>query len=129
MERKGKIKLIGARPATTTPISSRHTALFLDPDTGIRERAEKQYVTFDRIVAELQKYSLVFAFDQAFNFQTNRLVVIREKLAAIRNRDYHGFYYDSHAKFLFVSRETENLKVFTRKLLELGLPESRWFQV
>lgn len=122
-------KLVGARPAATAPIGSHLRALFIDPDTGIRKTEGRQHVSFDRMVAELQNHALVFAFDQAFSYKANPESVMREKLAAIRDRGCHGFYYNSHARFLFVSREAENLNVLTRSLCELGLPESRLLQV
>jgi hypothetical protein len=122
-------KLIGARPAATPPIISRRTALFIDPDTGVRERGGKQHVAFDHIVAETQRYALVFVFDQSFFRQYEPESVMREKLAAIRDRGCQGFYYNSHAKFLFISRKAENLNMLARKLCELGLPDSRLLQV
>jgi len=120
-------RLIGARPLGDSP-NSRRTALFIDPDTGVREVAGKRHVSFDRIVAELQNHALVFVFDQSFSYQAKPEVVMCEKLAAIRNRGCHGFYYDSHARFLFVSRGTENLNMLVRRLSELGIPHSRLLQ-
>ena len=54
-------RLIGARPLGNSP-KSRFTALFIDPDTGVREEAGERHVSFDRIVAELQNHALVFVF-------------------------------------------------------------------
>jgi hypothetical protein len=121
-------RLIGARPLGDSP-NSRLTALFIDPDTGVRKMAGKRHVSFDRMVAELQNHALVFVFDQSFSYQAKPEVVMREKLVAIRNRGCHGFYYDSHARFLFVSRGTENLNMLVRRLCELGIPDSRLRQV
>jgi hypothetical protein len=121
-------RLIGARPLGKS-LNSRLTALFMDPDTGVREMAGKRHVSFDRMVAELQNHKLVFVFDQSFSYQGKPEVVMREKLAAIRSRGCHAFYYDSHARFLFLSREAKNLNILLRRLRELGIPDSRLRQV
>ncbi len=119
-------RLIGARPLRKST-TSRPTALFVDPDTGVRKAAGKRYVSFDRMVAELQNHELVFVFDQSFPYQGQPQVVMRmrEKLSAISSRGYHGFYYDSHARFLFRSRKAENLNMLVGRLRELGIPDSR----
>ena len=42
------------------------TALLLDPDTGVGAKATRQHVTLERIVDELERYEIVFSFDQSF---------------------------------------------------------------
>jgi hypothetical protein len=121
-------KLIGAKPSGTVTIASRPSALFIDPDIGVykSEKGEK-HVSYDRMVAELQNHSLVFAFDQSFSRGAKSVSpVLEKKLAAIRERGCHGFYYVSHARFLFISRKSENLIVLEKRLHELGLPQSRF---
>lgn len=47
------------------------------------------------------------------------------KLEELRSRGVHGFYYDSHARFLFCSRSQTRIDAFYDSLVETGLPEQR----
>jgi hypothetical protein len=96
-------RLIGAEPAGPGRPLSQRAALFLDPDTGIKEKGGKQHASFDRLAQECTNYRLVFAFDQSFSRQAKAANVMREKLSALQARGCYGMYYDSHARFIFVA--------------------------
>jgi hypothetical protein len=120
-------RLIGAQPIHgTTPVSSQ-TALFIDPDTGINSKGGKQHASFGQLTQEASRYDLVFAFDQSFSRQAKPEEVMREKLSALHSLGCYGMYYDSHARFLFVTKDRSVLHELQIHLLSLGLPESRLF--
>ena len=104
------------------------SALFLDPDTGVNERGSRRHVSFDRLASELETHALVFAFDQAFSRQVDLRKVIRTKLEAMSARGCYGLYYDSHARFLFVTKEASGIVVLSQRLHNLGIPASRLVQ-
>ena len=118
-------RLIGAEPLNREKPISKRAALFIDPDTGINIRGGKQHASFDRLARESKNYELVFAFDQSFSRQAKAEDVIREKLSALRARDCHGMYYDSHARFVFVANQESVLHELQVQLVALGLPKSR----
>ena len=117
-------RLICAQTEATTKHSSR-TALFIDPDTGIREKIGKQHVSFDRLLRETTKNEVVFAFDQSFSRQAKSHEVMSSKLAVIEARGCHGMYYDSHARFLFASSQQSCLRKLRDHLVSLGIPATR----
>ena len=118
-------RLIGAEPAGQQRQLSQRAALFLDPDTGVKEKGGKQHASFDRVARECTNYRLVFAFDQSFSRQAKAATVMREKLSALKARGCHGMYYDSHARFIFVANNQAVLHELQTQLLSLGLPASR----
>lgn len=118
-------RLIGAEAIRPRGLVPARAALFLDPDTGINEKGSKQHASFDRLTQEATSYELVFAFDQAFSRQSKGETVMLGKLAALRSRGCHGMYYDSHARFVFVSKERSVLHELQAHLLSLGLPARR----
>ena len=117
-------RLICAQPELSTN-ESRHTALFIDPDTGVRENGGKQYVSFDRLLREASSNALVFSFDQSFSRQAEPDKVMVRKLATIKAQGRHGMYYNSHARFLFVSSQQVRLRELRDHLVSLGLPSER----
>lgn len=123
-QRKAFYLLIGKN---TDPQEKSKTALFLDPDTGIKERRSAQHVSFDQIADEAKRYQVVFAFDQSFRRQAQAQVrsEVLRKLAEIRSRDCHGMYYESHARFFFVAKQRDVLEGLRRHFLCLGLPAFR----
>ena len=118
-------RLIGAEPVEREKPIPKPAALFLDPDTGINQKGGKQHASFDRLAGECTNYSLVFAFDQSFSRQATAKDVMLEKLSALQARGCHGMYYDSHARFVFVTKEWSVLHELHLQLRSLGLPESR----
>jgi len=101
------------------------TALLLDPDTGIGQRRTKRHVTIAIIASHLRDHEIVFAYDQSFSRARDATVEMKEKMAKLEEEGYTGFYYDSHAKFLFAARSDESLNAVEQQLLSTGLPESR----
>ena len=118
-------RLIGAEPANREKPILKPAALFLDPDTGVNPKGGKQHASFERLARECANYSLVFAFDQSFSRQAKAKDVMLEKLSALQARGCHGMYYDSHARFVFVTKERSVLHELHLQLRSLGLPESR----
>ncbi|MEE8403127.1 MAG: hypothetical protein V3R93_05165 [Candidatus Hydrothermarchaeaceae archaeon] len=109
--------------------SSSKSALLLDPDTGIGKKKSKQHVTIKCIADKLLHYDVVFSFDQSFPRGGSTLEKIREKLVLLQETGNHGFYYDSHARFLFAAKSIETLGEVEQQLLESGLPVSRIVKV
>lgn len=120
-------RLIGAVPAPEEPSREGRAALFIDPDTGVRRDAGPKHVAFERLAAETRAYALVFCFDQSFSRSSGADEVMRERLAALAGLGCHGFYYVSHARFLFLAKQLEPLLEFREHLLSLGLPKTRLF--
>lgn len=104
------------------------TALFLDPDTGVNKKGSRRHVSYERVVSEAQKHKIVFAFDQGFSRGTAPEPQIQEKLGAIAALGCSAIYYDSHARFLFVSRECAELPRLRSELVSHGLPSSRFVE-
>ncbi len=101
------------------------TALFLDPNTGIRQKGSSKHITMDCIAEETEKHGIVFSFDQSFTRSKDARLQMIEKLNDMGAKGVYGFYYDSHARFLFASRCHETLEEARRKILSTGLPEHR----
>ena len=101
------------------------TALLIDPDTGIGARRTPKHITIQCIVDRLRFFDIVFSFDQSFSRGSNVTEKIHEKLASLYGAGAHGFYYDSHARFLFASNSVEKLKAVENQLISSGLPHGR----
>lgn len=67
----------------------------------------------------------MFSFDQSFSRDGSATEKIREKLILLKETGNYGFYYDSHARFLFAAKSIEILKEIEQQLLSSGLPASR----
>ena len=85
------------------PRSRTRTALLLDPDTGVGAKATEKDVTLGCIIAELKQFEIVFSFDQSFSRGQSVEEKMSEKLNGLRKKGAYGFYYNSHAKFLFAA--------------------------
>lgn len=118
------LRFLKAEHIEDAAISGR-TALLLDPDTGIGKKPSKRHTTLAAIAAKLYQHSVVFVFDQSFSRERDAVKQIQEKLEALRDLGAYGFYYDSHARFLFSSRSSGELKSIQDAFLELGLPRRR----
>jgi len=112
-------------PLESLATSSGKTAFLLDPDKGIGPKTTKRHVTVEMIVDYLQKHEIVFSFDQSFSRGGNALKKMREKLSLLKKEGAAGFYYDSHARFLFSAKSPEVLANLKRHLVTAGLPEKR----
>ena len=122
-------RLIGASPESDTKSSSKRRALFIDPDTGVNPSGSKSHVSYDRLAKEAAHSELVFSFDQSFSRRATPTTVMQTKLAALQALNCRAMYYDSHARFLFVSKEWHPLHELRVHLVSLGLPESRLLAV
>ena len=118
-------RLIGAIRRESTLHVSDQSALFLDPDTGINTKGGRQHVSFDRLAQEASAFAIVFAFDQSFSRQTELFQVMKSKLAELERLGCHAMYYNSHARFLFASKQKRCLRELRAHLLSLGLPPER----
>lgn len=101
------------------------SALLFDPDTGIGKKASSKHVTISSIIKELRKYEIVFSFDQSFSRGIAPEGQMQEKLAVLDELGGIGFYYNSHARFLFAAKNLIALDTLRDKLIEIGLPAAR----
>ncbi len=116
---------LGAKPMSHTFLPKGNKVLLLDPDTGIGQRKTKQHVTLDRIVRELDTYDVVFSFDQSFSRGIPSDLQMGEKLQRLNSLGAYGFYYDSHAKFLFSAKSVDKLNGLRSLFAATGLPSTR----
>ena len=121
-------RFLGVDRFTPAPAGSSMTALFLDPDTGVNRKGSRSHVSYERIVTEAQQHQIVFAFDQGFSRGMAPEPQIREKIETIAALGCSAIYYDSHARFLFVSRERSELERLRNELVSQGLPSSRFIE-
>jgi hypothetical protein len=112
-----------------TEKGSSKSALLFDPDTGIGKRKSKKHLTIKCIADQLLHYDIVFSFDQSFSRGGSASDKIREKLVVLQETGNYGFYYDSHARFLFAAKSIETLGKVEQQLLASGLPASRLVKV
>ncbi len=115
--------LIGASPSREN--SDGKSALLLDPDTGIGQVMTEKHVTIEIIASQLKDHDIVFSFDQSFSRTGDVSAKMKEKLAMLGETGNVGFYYNSHARFLFSANLSENLQTLEKQLLSTGLPASR----
>lgn len=118
-------RLVGARHRTDVANGSDRRALLLDPDTGVNGKGGKRHVSFSQVVDEARDFSVVFAFDQAFSRQGNSSEMIQEKVRMLRSLGAYPMYYDSHARFLFVSLRHDLIHELWHHLVKIGLPKRR----
>jgi len=115
----------GVKRFQNIPPNTGKTALFLDPDTGIKETGTKKHVSLECIAVAVKEWAIVFVFDQSFSFRQDRNELMQEKLKGLNERNCHAFYYDSHARFLFASHDQTKLAAVQTHLFNLGLPRRR----
>jgi hypothetical protein len=120
------LHLIGASIYRNTERISERTVLFLDPDIGINKRGGMQHVSFQRLSDEASIYQIVFCFDQSFSRKEKPESIMQSKLKLLENLNCYGIYYNSHARFLFVSKKLVLLELFREHLIALGLPSRRF---
>jgi len=117
-------RFLGMRPVEE--YEGFESALFLDPDTGIRATASVKHTTIANIFDLLGTHEIVFSFDQSFSRGDGPLPQMQAKLARLSELGASGFYFDSHARFLFASLESVRLNAIQSRLETLGLPTSRF---
>lgn len=120
------LRFIGASPSHDKAPEKGRTALFFDPDTGVHRRASMRHVAIARLAEETARYDLVFSFDQSFARQAVRGSGMRDKLVQLSTMGISAMYYDSHARFLFVSRVKTTLAELRNHLVQLGMPPTRF---
>lgn len=104
---------------------STRSALLLDPDTGIGANRSSKHVTIREIVEKLSEQEIVVCFDQSFSRNRSTEEQMQEKLSYLIESGKVGFYYDSHARFLFASSSRASLERVKNQLLKSGLPKRR----
>lgn len=77
------------------------------------------------IIEELKQYDLVFSFDQSFSWNKIANVQMNEKLKNLSDKGLFGFYYDSHARFLFAGKFRNDMEIVISAILSSGLPKRR----
>ena len=105
-----------------------------DPDTGIRLPGEQNqqegrtHVTIETIAEQLRHGArCVVTFDQS-DYRRSNLSLgeqHRMKLRFLSRKGGHGFYYVSHAPFLFAAPDAVALRQLRRILADAGLPDKR----
>jgi len=115
------------------PIESARTALFIDPDTGIKIEGKKtfRHIGIDTIIKACGNHKVVFVFDQSFGRvkSKNKEKLIQKKLSEFSGKQVHGFYYNSHACFGFFSTDKNELEAVKKNILETSLPVKRIVQL
>jgi hypothetical protein len=110
--------------------------LFLDPDTGLRMRPTRgvrapEYLFASELVrlAEKRPASLTVVFDQSVRRGSERLH-LEGKLRELRHHDVYGFAYVSHACFLVVGMDRQQVEVARSRIIaESRLPDHRFLPV
>lgn len=120
-------KLIGALPLDSQIINNNKTALFLDPDTGVNTNSKttKKHISIREISKHLEEHEIVFLFDQSFSRNNDFTAQMYKKLDSLKSMGAIGFYYRSHACFLFCAKSYEVLNNLKKQLIRVGLPEER----
>jgi hypothetical protein len=125
-EIQGKfLDFIGAELKPDIPSRTMRSAILLDPDTGIGSKRTKKHITIKDFAKLTDLYSVVLSFDHSFGFNADHKKQMLFKLKELSKLGAVGFYYNSHAKFLFGSRSTEEIESVKECLKETGLPSSR----
>ena len=126
-EKQNFIKFVGAKFVDEFKNTNEKSALFIDPDTGIGKKSSSKHVTVNSISRKLEKYEIVFSFDQSFSYGKSPKEQMQEKLSELILQGGTGFYYDSHARFLFASKNMSTINEIKETLLEIGLPSTRLY--
>jgi hypothetical protein len=119
------LRFIGASEDVAHSATAARTALFFDPDTGVQKQATQKHASLAQIAEAATHHALVFAFDQSFSRQHRPVDAMRQKLSSLQELGCHAMYYDSHARFLFVSKSQQPLMQLRSHLVSLGLPSTR----
>ena len=123
------IKLIGAEILSDkSPVEDRK-AILIDPDTGIGKKRTPKHILMKDLVNMMGKYSIVFAFDQSFSRGKDDKEQMITKLKTMHELGAVGFYYDSHAKFLFSSKSLKEIESLKHHLKNIGIPACRIIEI
>jgi hypothetical protein len=117
---------IGVIPLDYFIKSSEKTALLIDPDTGVGDKSKATHTTIETLLNHIEQHKIVFSYDQSFSRNRNlQIQRMHHKLNRLKNKGATGFYYNSHAPFLFTSKSPEILANLKQFLTEIGLPKNR----
>jgi hypothetical protein len=120
---------IGAKIKPDKPPIAGQTAILVDPDTGIGKKRSAKHITIKDLVDLMDTYLIAFAFDQSFSRAKDDTEQMIAKLKPMHELGAVGFYYDSHAKFVFSSKSAEATESLKDHLMEKGLPASRIIEI
>jgi hypothetical protein len=123
-EREAFLRLVGSD--IHDGASAKKSVLLLDPDKGVREAPSRVHATFAAIAKWCDHHEVVFAFDQSFSRNARVDDELQRKLRSLQQLEIHAFYYNSHARFLFCSRNLASLKAFHAALVKAALPQRRF---
>lgn len=123
------LNFIGAKCVDDFKKTENKTALFIDPDTGIGKKESSKHVTISSIIKTLDEFELVFSFDQSFSYSRSSGDQMEKKLNELLRQGGAGFFYDSHARFLFASKHIVFIDEIKNALLKLGLPNNRIYEI
>lgn len=118
-------EFLNARSLETYTPNIKNAALFLDPDTGVSKRPSSQHTTIYQMTQNFTRFPIVFSFDQSFSRGRSARDQIQEKLYTAEALGAFAFFYDSHARFLFLTSSPELRKGLIDAILAKGLPASR----
>ena len=105
------------------------TAILIDPDTGIGKKRTARHITIKDLVGLMDTYSIAFAFDQSFSRAKDDKKQMMAKLKPLHELGAVGFYYHSHAKFVFGSKSAKTIESLKDHVMKKGLPASRIFEI
>lgn len=122
---KKYFEFIGVEPLTNEHEGK--SVLLVDPDTGIGSTRSPKHVLVDDLVEYSKHYEIVLTFDQSFSRGSNAERAMSIKLGKLEGMNCHGFYYDSHARFLFCAKNKTVLRSVATALKNDGMPMRRIF--
>jgi hypothetical protein len=123
------LRFIGASESLDLPRGPSRLALFFDPDTGVRHKPGPRHVSLSQLADGAADHSLAFAFDQSFSWAHDSGTAMRQKLLTLQDLACFAMYYDSHARFLFVSKARATLTELRDHLVPLGIPARRFVTI
>ncbi len=89
---KTEVIQYGNRGNYFTNVDADYDIIFIDPDTGIRDRNEDKYVRYDEIKSVSSSYNLIVVYDQSFSHNEEKINAIREKIEEFGKRQLFACY-------------------------------------
>jgi hypothetical protein len=117
-----------------TPLPERFS-IINDPDTGIRlpgeanQREGRTHIAINAIISQLEdlRPKCIITFDQSDYRHSGQTLEQQRgtKLGELRTRLRYGFYYVSHAPFLFTFSNQSDMQYVQTLIVEAGIPAHR----
>ncbi len=117
-----------------TPLPERFS-IINDPDTGIRlpgvanQREGRTHTAINAIISQLEELrpKCIITFDQSDYRHSGQTLEQQRgtKLGELRTRLRYGFYYVSHAPFLFTFSNQSDMQYVQTLIVEAGIPAHR----